>query len=235
MFCFYSPTPCPLGRYCPLNTGQDHQLCPLGTYGPTEGLAAIGDCTQCDGGFYCGVAGSDVVTGPCYAGYWCNSGVDTPAPSNNNTGFGGTHIKAYDNILPHEFCNIFSRYFCSGECPIAHYCPEGTADPLSCVNGTYNGLERQAACFPCVAGHYCLNNASTYLDTPCPRGAYCPEGTGSPFQFECPAGTYNNRTHADDVYDCLPCTRKLRRINVHLHLHLHVHLPPDLLWFNPVD
>ena len=102
---------------------------------------------------------------------------------------------------------MYLNWYFLGECPIAHYCPEGTADPISCSNGTYNGIERQAECFACEAGHYCLNNASTYLDTPCPRGAYCPEGTGSPYQFECPAGTYNNRTHADDVYDCLPCSR----------------------------
>ena len=84
-----SPTPCPKGRYCPGNTGYDQELCPLGTYGPTELLESRDECTQCDGGFYCGVAGDDNYTAPCYPGYWCNSGVDTPAPSNNNTGFGG--------------------------------------------------------------------------------------------------------------------------------------------------
>ena len=97
--------------------------------------------------------------------------------------------------------------FCaSGEWPIAHYCPEGSADPISCASGTYNGIERQSVCLPCPEGHYCLANFSDYAYTPCPRGAYCPEGTREPFEYECPAGTYNNRTHADDIYDCLPCT-----------------------------
>ena len=65
------------------------ELCPRGTYGPGEMLESVDECTQCDGGSYCDTPGSDSVSGPCTAGYFCQYGVDTPAPSNNNTGFGG--------------------------------------------------------------------------------------------------------------------------------------------------
>ncbi len=42
----------------------------------------------------------------------------------------------------------------------------------------------------------------------CILGAYCLTGTTSPYENECPAGTYNNRTLADNAFDCLPCTRQ---------------------------
>ena len=45
-------------------------------------------------------------------------------------------------------------------------------------------------------------------------GAYCPEGTRSPYEFECPAGTYNNRTTADDAFDCLPCPGRWRHHSI---------------------
>jgi hypothetical protein len=81
--------PCPLGRYCPGNNGYSQELCPRGTYGPVEYLKSASECTQCDGGYYCHIAGAANYTGPCAPGYYCQYGVDTAAPSNNNTGFGG--------------------------------------------------------------------------------------------------------------------------------------------------
>jgi hypothetical protein len=42
----------------------------------------------------------------------------------------------------------------------------------------------------------------------CILGAYCLNATESPYQYECPAGTYNNRAHADDAFDCIPCPRE---------------------------
>ena len=37
-------------------------------------------------------------------------------------------------------------------------------------------------------------------------GAYCLVSTSWPYEYECPPGTFNNKTGADDDYDCLPCT-----------------------------
>lgn len=81
--------PCPRGRYCPGSTGFNMELCPRGTYGPNEMLSASVECTPCDAGAYCDGAGLTAVSGQCAAGYYCQTGVDTAYPSNNNTGFGG--------------------------------------------------------------------------------------------------------------------------------------------------
>lgn len=43
-------------------------------------------------------------------------------------------------------------------------------------------------------------------------GSYCPAGTKWSMQYECLAGTYNNRTGADDQFDCLPCTGRVMRL-----------------------
>jgi len=81
--------PCPKGRYCPGNTGFNQSLCPAGTYNPAEMLMAESECEQCDGGYYCDVAGLFNMTGPCAAGYYCQSGVNTATPSSGFTGSGG--------------------------------------------------------------------------------------------------------------------------------------------------
>lgn len=59
-----------------------------GTYGPGVGLTDESECTQCDGGHYCDSPGMSSVGPECYEGYYCREGVNTPAPSDNNTGDG---------------------------------------------------------------------------------------------------------------------------------------------------
>ncbi len=56
-----------------------------------------------------------------------------------------------------------------------------------------------------IAGFYCLENSTTYLNTPCPVGHYCPEGTESADQFPCEMGSYNNYTGKSSDLDCVPC------------------------------
>ena len=86
------PDPCPKGRYCPSNTGFNQSLCPSGTYNPVEMLMSESECVPCDGGFYCDRTGQVNTTGVCAAGYFCQGGVNTAAPSNNNTGYGGKYV-----------------------------------------------------------------------------------------------------------------------------------------------
>ena len=62
-----------------------------------------------------------------------------------------------------------------GICPIDSYCPEGTAGPLGCPAGHYANVEQQSECTECKAGHYCLENATSYQDSVCPSGE---SGTG---------------------------------------------------------
>ena len=42
-------------------------------------------CTDCDGGYYCGESNATAPTGFCDAGYYCQSGVDRPNPDNAAT------------------------------------------------------------------------------------------------------------------------------------------------------
>lgn len=64
-------------------------------------------------------------------------------------------------------CNpCHAGYYClegatetfSNECPFRHYCPESTAIPIICKNGTYaqniSGLTRADECTECPAGQY---------------------------------------------------------------------------------
>ncbi|XP_070551430.1 uncharacterized protein [Ptychodera flava] len=172
--------PCPKGRFCPQGTGFNWGSCPTGTYGPVEMLEDASECTQCDPGYYCSETGAVNTTGPCAEGYYCELGVDTPSPYNNNTGYGGP-------------------------CTEGTYCPLGSAYPIGCPAGTYNDRIIQSECEDCPAGYYCLANFTTYLNTPCLRGFYCPQSTEYPTQYPCPAGTYNNRSLGNDAFDCLPC------------------------------
>lgn len=81
--------PCPQGRVCEGSTGFNMTLCPSGTYSDVEYLMDTSECKPCDPGSYCDVPGLTAVSGPCSAGYYCQSGVDIAAPSGANTGSGG--------------------------------------------------------------------------------------------------------------------------------------------------
>nr|XP_006821767.1 PREDICTED: uncharacterized protein LOC100369099 [Saccoglossus kowalevskii] len=172
--------PCPPGLFCPAKTGADLELCASGTYNPIFGIYEQDQCLQCDGGYYCQEPGSANVTGLCSAGYYCRYGVNMPEPNGGHTGDGAI-------------------------CPVGHYCPVGSPDPIGCAPGTYNELTGRPVCELCQAGYYCLENATTYLDTICPTGHYCPAGTGYDIEYPCPMGTYNPVAGSDALEDCLEC------------------------------
>ena len=86
---------------------------------------------QCDPGYYCENDGLDTVSGPCSAGHYCTISAILRAPIN----------ETYGDI-----------------CPLGHYCPEATDDPIECQPGEYNnrtGSEIDADCLPCIPGWYC--------------------------------------------------------------------------------
>lgn len=68
----------------------------------------------------------------------------------------------------------------AGLCPVAHYCPVGSAIPTPCPAGTYTNLSGQAECFRCPAGYYCPEKTSNYTRFPCLPGFYCPDGAECP-------------------------------------------------------
>lgn len=84
---------CPTGHYCPGANGYNYSACPIGTFNNVTMLESESECTDCIGGSYCATPGLSMPTGLCAAGYYCEIGVDTPAPENNNTGTGGEVMK----------------------------------------------------------------------------------------------------------------------------------------------
>ena len=185
-------------------------LCPPGTYGASENLRKINDCSPCPGGKYCDNTVVGNYTGLCDAGFWCLSNAVAKDPSSLGN------------------CGIESCTF--GPCPSGgYYCPLGSSSPLPCPAGTYSyktHLKSADECFECDEGSYCdkgNQSSVTGMCSPgffclagspekeprnssyggiCPTGTYCPEG--SSFPTLCPAGTYINET---GKAECVGCPR----------------------------
>ncbi|XP_011927069.1 PREDICTED: SCO-spondin [Cercocebus atys] len=183
------------GFYCPAGTGLDWQPCPPGTYGPTPGLSSLPGCQACDGGRFCPGANATEASGQCWEGCFCSRGSTRPNPEAGTEG---------------------------------HYCARGSAMPQPCPPGTFSPrikLSSEAACSPCLPGHYCgsagLTRPSGPCDEgffclrgalvpsgsledetggPCPTGHFCPPGTV--VSRPCPAGTYNTLAAQGR---CAPC------------------------------
>ncbi|XP_075462630.1 uncharacterized protein LOC142498006 [Ascaphus truei] len=172
---------CPVGYFCPPGTGIPVP-CPVGTYSDRLSLSMELQCTPCPPGYYCNSVSLRSPSGLCLAGYYCEIGVSSSSPAGEN--FKGD----------------------GGECPVRHYCPQGSSHPFACPAGTYNNLSRQEVCLPCPAGYYCPVNTSSYTTFPCPSGFYCPKETKHATQFPCPRGYYNPDPSTHSLDSCLPCT-----------------------------
>ncbi len=144
-------SPCPAGRYCPPGIPVP-ELCPLGTWSNSTGLARADECQPCPGGFFCDTAGLTEPTGPCDPGYSCSLNATTATPTDGVTG---------------------------DICTIGHFCPGGTATPLPCADGSYSPETLAFVCMVCPEGHHCLDGI-TPVD--CPAGFVCGEGTGVVWQ-----------------------------------------------------
>lgn len=60
-----------------------------------------------------------------------------------------------------------------GRCTIGHYCPQGTADPIPCADGTYMEDRQASECLECPPGRYCVTGLTPEL---CPAGFFCVNG-----------------------------------------------------------
>jgi hypothetical protein len=72
---------------------------------------------------------------------------------------------------------------CTSFCPLGHYCPEATINPILCPAGVFGAATSliDSSCSPdCLPGIKC--NISYSL---CFPGYYCPEGSISGQQYEC--------------------------------------------------
>jgi len=79
-------------------------------------------------------------------------------------------------------------------CPAGFFCPEGSATPVPCPNGTYSGslfrLTNSSACLNCTAGFFCPQ-ASRQPEGPCHAGFFCGRGSheARPSSGVCPQGS----------------------------------------------
>lgn len=124
------------------------------------------------------------------------------------------YCAGYGNIDPDANCS--ARYYCAGNastatpvdgvtgdvCPVGHYCPLGTPQPIPCDPGTYTITTLNEECLACTPGHYCITGTTP---EDCPPGYYCPEGTGYVWQ-PCPTGTYSADSGLANDTQCTPCT-----------------------------
>jgi len=83
---------------------------------------------------------------------------------------------------------------CTADCPLGHYCPAGTADPIPCPAGTFgnatglidstcNGDCSEGGCSPalCQEGYYCPAGSVSATQVACGGpGVYCPAGSAAP-------------------------------------------------------
>ena len=56
------------------------------------------------------------------------------------------------------FILIFPPASLADTCPAGYYCPEQTADPIGCPEGSYShtpGLQMESQCVNCTGGYYC--------------------------------------------------------------------------------
>ena len=185
-----TPAPCPIGFYC-LTGVSNPEPCPAGSYGSSQGLRSVGECTYCPGGKYCEGTGMSTFTGPCQAGFYCVERAETAAPASLPQGGGGESsvipfIFGFGQFLHsqlnmtfiHAQLNLHSRTTkydlhsrtTGGVCPTGGYCPEGSATPEPCPAGKYNtvsGRTQPTDCIDCPVGQYCSGSSN-----PAPTGIW---------------------------------------------------------------
>lgn len=188
-------SPCPLGHYCPAGTAHGAQhACPIGTLRNSTGAQAEDDCLPCPAAEYCDVEGMVASAGLCAASHWCARGNSVSTPSSGSV---LTFVGGATNATVRIGGDV---------CPVGHYCPAGTAQPVPCVAGTYASTPGAGAnCTACPAGYWCPAGSVTYNNTPCAAGYYCPTGAAVDTDVPCPAGTFSNRTGLAASGECAPC------------------------------
>lgn len=88
--------------------------------------------------------------------------------------------------LPEPEALCFPGYYCNGSvkvpnppyanCPIGHYCVEGSYIPEPCPRGSFANSERNknvTDCKPCSPGYYCDPNATIVQERQCDAGFVC--------------------------------------------------------------
>ena len=197
------PLECPTGHYCPEGTGNVYLPCLKGTYNSETGGSNLTACKPCLGGHFCEGEGLSQPSGLCDPGYFCRYGSDRARPTESEVSGSGYNISDSS-----ESCVVIDGrpFGDSGLCPVGHYCPTGTTEPMPCPAGNYSDTIGSYICKQCPAGFYCTEGSSTYEDKPCPMGYYCPLGTEYDKQHPCSVGFFNDQMFGQSIISCKPCT-----------------------------
>jgi hypothetical protein len=142
----------------------------------------------CTGGMYCDNYGLEKPSGLCSAGYFCSFGSNSSTPS-STTSSSLTQPNA-------------------DRCPLGHYCPQGTADPLPCPAGRYGpsiGARSLQDCLGCPPGFFCFGLGNTKPTGSCTAGYFCEGYAASRTQNESLPGHYSS-AGASSMSPCLPGT-----------------------------
>lgn len=215
-----APFACPPGTFNNQTLGtrpQDCLPCPSGQF--CEGYANRIPDGLCEPGFYCARAAytSKPVTftdlthnstdrytcpiysvnqtgGICLKGTYCPRGSDQPILCDLGTYCGEDELEyPSGNCTAGYFCDYNATTPTSMECPVGHYCPQGTPIMIECPPGTFNGnpkMSERKHCANCTAGFYCPYAGMSEATFRCVQGYYCPDGSSVNNTEECPKGHY---------------------------------------------
>ena len=110
-YLFYIKTPNTInffsGYYCPPACGLP-MPCPKGRFGNRTMMTDESECSLCEEGYYCPHNGSSSSYDKCHAGFYCSLGSTQAEPIKERFG---------------------------DECPIGHFCEEGSSAPTACDEG----------------------------------------------------------------------------------------------------
>nr|XP_054760398.1 neurogenic locus notch homolog protein 3-like [Lytechinus pictus] len=186
---------CPFGFYCE-EGAANVSACEPGKVIAYEGAMSVLECQLCPAGYICSV--DNVLPQPCTPGYYCEFDADrTPCPNTTYSSESGATNSSTCQPCPAGFwCNepALTNYT-KVPCPLGHYCPTATDEPMPCPPGTYRsllGAEDEFDCFICPPGYYCPNDTANIYEIECDEGQFCPEGSWA--QRDCQPGYYCNRS-----------------------------------------
>ena len=190
---------CPVGSFCPEGANAPTR-CPAGRYGDRPGLKDAACSGICRAGFYCPAkipnirpdpypCGGDDLYCPMASGFPLR--VDTGFYSIPEEATYQKHRQNQTSCEPGWYCEAgvrkkcpAGRYGtierlhnsnCTDECPVGHYCPEGSPDPIACPAGTYGaitGLSTADCTGLCRPGFYCHAGSIMSNQTACRAGIY---------------------------------------------------------------
>jgi hypothetical protein len=184
--------PCPAGSFCTEGTSMN-QLCPVGTYSPSEQVpdqsfclpcpsqsectlpgTVLGNATSCSSGYYCDGIHLPAV---CPAGSVCPRGADHPFRCPHGTYTNSSGAAACQTCPPGKVCVSWSN--AQENCAPGYYCALGSEGPAPCTSGFYApsaGTQSANECSPCPAGAFCASNAMAAPSGLCGPFSYCTQG-----------------------------------------------------------